>query len=56
MRPLAFFVERIWVKQMSLRAKIIFGFILFLMVGLFTLLFIGLGGKLNGVVIPRSAL
>ena len=41
---------------MSLRAKIIFGFILVLVVGLFVLLFMGLGGKLKGGVVPRSAL
>ena len=41
---------------MSLRAKIIFGFILVLVIGLFILLFMGLAGKLKGSMVPRSAL
>lgn len=41
---------------MNIRAKIIVGFVLILLVGLFVLLFMGLSGKLNGGVVPRSAL
>ena len=41
---------------MSVRAKIIIGVLIILVVGFFLLLFRGLGGDLGGGVIPRSAL
>ena len=41
---------------MSLRAKIILGFIAVLVVWLFVLIFMSLGGGLSGSIVPRSAL